>query len=52
MKPAFPVRERLKDKLLLVVSSKVGRVVLEPLYNEITFFRGEERRGTRVLERD
>ena len=40
LEPAFPVREGLVDKLLVVVGSKIGRVTLEAFHYEIAFFGG------------
>ena len=42
LEPALPIGKRLVDKLLVIVGSKVGRVMLEALYYKLTLFGSEE----------
>ena len=50
MEPALPVGKRLVDKLLVVVGSKIVRVMLEALHDEFTLLRSEELGGRWILE--
>jgi hypothetical protein len=50
LEPALPVGERLVDKLLVVVGSKIGRVMLEALHYELTLFGSEELGGRWILK--
>jgi hypothetical protein len=50
LEPALPVLERLIDKLLVVVRSKVSRVTLEALHYELALFGIEELGGRWILK--
>jgi hypothetical protein len=50
LQPALPVGECLVDKLLVVVGSKISRVVSEAVHYKFTLFCGEELGGRRILK--
>ena len=47
--PALPIRQRLDDEFMLVMSGEVGTIVFQSVYDKVTFLGRKESGGSRVL---